>query len=516
MVFRLSILIQSLTLAAALLPLGCRLGKRTESPIPGPNFSSAYSAAEMEIEYPDVATATLAEQMTTDQPFTLGQEWPPPFHDMPLEEAIKLSLTHSEVLRDMGGLVLRSPESLRTVHDPAIRVTDPRTGVEASLSAFDAIFAASTYFENNDRPLNNYIEGMGTNLFQQDLGLYNLELSKQTGVGTNLSLRNLIDYNNNNSPANSDPNLPWSVRIEGEVRQPLLQGAGATFNGIAGPNGRPGFNSGVLIARNNSDISLSEFEAGVRDLVNNVENAYWELYFAYRDLDAKIDARDRALKTWEAVRTLYETGRRGGDAEQEAQAREQYFRLEADVQNALAGRVVEKSNANVFHGSGGVLFLERRLRRAIGLAASDGLLIRPADEPPIAKIRFAWEEIVQESLTRRVELRRQKWKIARAEMELVAARNYLKPRLDSVARYRFRGLGHDLMSTKGNQPTPWNDAYQNLANGDLQEWAMGLELTVPIGYRLAHTTVRNAELRLARVRAVLREQEQEVINDLSS
>ena len=36
---------------------------------------------------------------------------------------------------------------------------------------------------------------------------------------------------------------------------------------------------------------LTEFELGVRNLISNVENAYWDLYFAYRDLHAKIVAR---------------------------------------------------------------------------------------------------------------------------------------------------------------------------------------------------------------------------------
>ena len=41
------------------------------------------------------------------------------------------------------------------------------------------------------------------------------------------------------------------------------------------------------------DIALVDFEIGVRNLVSDVENAYWELYFAYRDLDAKIAGRNR-------------------------------------------------------------------------------------------------------------------------------------------------------------------------------------------------------------------------------
>ena len=45
---------------------------------------------------------------------------------------------------------------------------------------------------------------------------------------------------------------------------------------------------------------------------------------------------------------------------------------------------------------------------------------------------------------------------------------------------------------------------------------MGMEFSVPIGFRQGHAAVRNAELRLAQTRAVLREQERQVTHDLST
>jgi len=45
---------------------------------------------------------------------------------------------------------------------------------------------------------------------------------------------------------------------------------------------------------------------------------------------------------------------------------------------------------------------------------------------------------------------------------------------------------------------------------------MGLELSAPLGFREEHAAVRHAELRLSRARAVLREQEKQVIFDLSN
>ena len=41
----------------------------------------------------------------------------------------------------------------------------------------------------------------------------------------------------------------------------------------------------MLVARLNSDVALTDFEIAVRDLVSNVENAYWDLYYGYRVLD---------------------------------------------------------------------------------------------------------------------------------------------------------------------------------------------------------------------------------------
>ena len=95
-----------------------------------------------------------------------------------------------------------------------------------------------------------------------------------------------------------------------EIRRPLLQGYGVEYNRIAGPGAIPGFNQGVLIARVNTDIALTTFEAGVRNLVSDVETAYWELYFDYRNLDTAVQGRDSALKMWQKVNSLYTTGGR--------------------------------------------------------------------------------------------------------------------------------------------------------------------------------------------------------------
>jgi outer membrane protein TolC len=360
--------------------------------------------------------------------------------------------------------------------------------------------------------------GGGSTLVQQDLGVFQSAITKRAVTGSQFTIRHNVDYDSNNSEANLFVSA-WNANVEMEFRHPFLQGGGVQFNRIAGPNNLPGFYDGVLIARLNADVALNDFEIAVRDLVSNVENAYWDLYFGYRVLDARVAARDASLETWRKIYALYEVDRGGGEAEKEAQAREQFFRFQQDVQNAMSGEPYEQTRnwnglpSGAFRTTGGVLMAERRLRLLMGMPPSDGRLMRPIDEPVIAKIDFDWSQVTSEATTRRVELRRQKFQIRRRELELIASKNHLLPRLDAVGRYRWRGFGDDLFDRNDPPLGRFDSAYSDLVSGDFQEWQLGFELSMPIGFRLAHVAARNAELLLARERALLRDQQREIVHE---
>ncbi len=516
---RVDYLLVAVLMSFLLAPVGCAM-RPTDVEF-GDADLAQFQAYARQIEYPTVEACCVDDLAQTPPPITLSEENPPPFRDITLQEAIITALSTAEVMRDLQGMVLsspRNPESLSvyTVQDPAIQEMEPNAGVEAALSRFDAQFAVRMFFEKNDRALNNQFYGGGTRLLQQDLHDYSAEIWKRTATGGTFALRHNIEYDFNNAPGNDVPNRPWDTNVEAEFRQPLMRDAGVEINRIAGPGAVPGRENGVVLARLNTDIVLADFEVGVRDFVNNVESIYWELYYAYRELDAKIAARDRALETWRRIHTLYVNDRRGGEAEKEAQAREQYFRTQEEVENALSGSLIEQSRHDTFHGTGGVQATERRLRKLMGITMSDGYLLRPADEPTMAQVVFDWNEITVEALNRRVELRRTQWMIKRREMELIAARNYLKPTLDAVGRYRFRGLGSDLLDTRYNAADPLESAYGTMLHGDFQEWQLGVEFAAPLGFRQGHAAVRHRELQYAREKAILTEQRREILHTLSN
>lgn len=433
------------------------------------------------------------------------------YSDMTLQQTIEIALSNADVLRDLGATVLRAPRTIATTETKGIVETDPQAGIEAALSAFDAQFYAFGKWQNNDRRFNNRFFGGGANAFKQDTHDYVAQLSKLTATGAQFAVRSVTDYDANNATGNITDSA-WQTQLHAEMRQPLLQGGGLTFNRVAGPAAQPGVYNGVLIAKVNNDITSSKFRQSTRDYVSNVINAYWDLYFAYRDFDSKRDALDRSRSTWQSYAAKKRSDSQGGAAE--ALAREQYYRFQSELQDAIAGKLIQRtqvtnsSAGGTFAGLNGVQAAERRLRLLVGLPIADGTLLRPSDEPSRAPLTFDWDSISIEAIELRSELQQQRLVVKRREMEVLAAKNFLMPSLDLITIYRIRGLDKRLAGR--------DSAFGELGTMDFQEYEASLELKLPVGFRQGHAAVQNSKLHLAREQALLREQERQILHDLSA
>lgn len=495
-----------LSVAATIALSGCLLNNSKSSRFKPGTTSSAAGLSQLKLS-DAVPSANMPYYLEANSPLEFDENnlSADKIRPMTLNDCIAQALSSSRVMKDLGVTVVRSPQSVTTNLDPALVYTDPRLGEEAALSAFDANLFASSMYEDNDRGLNNRFFGVDGNL-RQDLSTSQLGINKRSATGGLFGVRNVTIYDRNNQQTNRFVPFSWENYLEAQVRQPLLQGAGTEFNRIAGPGSAPGQFNGVLLARIRTDTNLVEFEKSVRDYLADVENAYWDLYYAYRDLDARIQARDIAKQTLEDLKVkLASTGR-------QAQAEEQVFRFQSEIVDSLNGRVIDGTRNNngstggTFRGIGGIRVSERKLRFICGMPINDGTLISTADTANQARVLYDWDEAIQEALSQREELRRQRWVIKQRELELIASRNFLKPQLDMVSQYRMRGFGEDLYGTQSATST----------FGQYQEWQLGLEYQIPVGFRRANAGVKNAELALVRESEVLREQERAVHFGLSN
>lgn len=466
---------------------------------------SYYQDFVTRIEEPNLQACVDPQVFETVNPLAIENPAELPALELRLQDAISMALQSSEVLRNLGGTVVSAPQGTQTQIDPALTDLNPLGGTQAALAAFDAVVSSQLFWQKNDRPVNVRPQPPFDQLFvpasRQTAGTQINQIQKRTATGATFALRTNVLYDRNNNPTRNYRS-DFSGFLEAEYRQPMLQGAGTTYNRIAGPNGVVGQYNGVLIARINTDISLADFEAGVIRLINDVETAYWELYFAYRALDAQISGRENALKTWQRIRELQKVGYRGGEADAEAQARSNYYLFASQLNDALSG-------------TNGLYATEQRLRYIIGYPATDGRLIKPIDDPIQAEVMFDWQASLADAVNRRVEVRRQEWSIKRRELELIAARLNKRPRLDALTLYRYRGLGDHLLGTrKPNESL--DNFFTNLGSGDYQEWQSGLEWSYNVGLRQASAAVRHAQLNLAREMALLKEQQLRISHDLST
>lgn len=500
---------------ASIATVGCGLTQKIPDG-PHDTVMSYHDNSALKIEYPEVrdcaAPQTAAAEAAT-APNALQDPSQLPAVDMTLQDAIRTALANSPVLRSIGGTIITTPAAMQTVYNPGLAHASPQLGVEAALSAFDAQYRQSLFWNKVDAPrnINPAVIGGGggggvTTLFpnytNQTLGTYNNEIFKKTATGASFALRNNVTYTRTDDPSRFSQLFPSAFTgfTEAEYRQPLMRGAGTTYNRIVGNSPIAGNYNGVLIARVNEDVALADFEAAVISMVSDVEQAYWELAASYRVLEATVKGRESALQTYQYQQVRLEVG--AGRSDEEAQARSQYYEFEAQVQSALAGEA-------------GLYQVEQRLRYLIGMPASDGTLLKPTTSPLDAKVVFDWQSALGQALVRRVEVRRQKYNVKRRELELIAARLNRRPQADFVGTYRWTGLGNHLIGNSSGAPYNQNLA-SSITSGQYQQWGAGVEFVAPIGLRAASNAVAHANLNLSRERALLNETELRISHDLSA
>jgi outer membrane protein TolC len=453
------------------------------------------------------------------------------FWDLSLEEAVTIALQNSKVVRGYGtpGLqgtrvapgidnLANGPQGAGTIYDVAVRESEPgfigtpgqinpagsiltntaldaNQGVEAALADFDAQLTSNLGWIRSDQPRNVIPNNPLTpQVFQQDQVNWTSQLAKRAANGTQLFARSVASYTANNNPLQQNNGLQvlpsvYQAALELEIRQPLLRGRGAFINRMP-----------VVISRINTDQVIANFESVMQNMVTNVEIRYWDLHRTYRNVETAKAGRDAALDTWRTVNENYIAGK--VPLQDESQARGQYYFFRSQVEQSWAD----------------LLQAESDLRWLLGVASSDGRLIRPVDEPTKARVAFDYYQTMDEALLYRPELRQERWEVKKRELACQYSKNSLLPNLNVSALYRWLGLGDRFANYDSNVPifpSETSGALNELFGGDYQELEMNVEFGMPVGYRRELANVRNAQLKLARELARLEDMELDVEREVS-
>ena len=501
-----------------------------------------YLDRAQQIEYADLNSIPLPEASQSHEPFSLNNQ---NFEhiDLSLEECIAYALVNTQVVHalpgtqrqnaDIAATILSSPSGqLLTSSDAAITATTTNSqqlgidqngnrilprgavranqvgGVEDALSEFDAQFNSFMSFNTTDRARN---VGAG-NVFNPQLFMARdttaqMSISKRIATGGFATIRSQSIYSNNNIPTqaagvgNFGRAVPsdYTQIIEAQVLHPLMRGRGTLVNRIP-----------IVLARINEDVSIGQYEERIRNLVRDVEFAYWDLFASYFNVDTARTALESAALAHKIAFAKLETD---NQVHAEAQARATYHQFQAQLDAAIAG-------GGLLGNDTGLFGREQNLRLLMGWAANDGRLIRPSDKPALGLAEFDWDAARGETLCRNIDLRQQKWSIKQRELELMSAKNGSLPDLNLSLNYRWLGVGSSLLDSKGgNPPFPLgkSSAWEELLGGNYQEGGVLMDFTPnAFGSRRALNDVRNKQLTLAREHRILEAKEIAAVNKLST
>lgn len=225
----------------------------------------------------------------------------------------------------------------------------------------------------------------------------------------------------------------------------------------------------------------------VLDILNQVHQAYFDLAYAWEDLQVRqrlLTAKDETLA---AVRRQVEVGTLTILDEKLALA--QSSRVESDLAFSSNLVVQAENTLKSLLGYGTTEWAEKRL------VPSDHLLLLPET----LDLAHSWRS----GFARRPDLAQMQVEFERADINLRFRRNQLFPSLDIIGGYGRRGASAGQALPPVSTNASFSTAWEQIDDGDAPNAMVGLVLTTPLGmareraaYRAGRHLKEQAQLRI--------------------
>jgi outer membrane protein len=310
--------------------------------------------------------------------------------------------------------------------------------------------------------------------------------------GTNLS----VGFNNARGTASPlSPYQAFATQFNSNFRaqatQHLLQGFGFA------PNTRF-----IQIAKNNREISDVAFRWQITNTVDQIENMYWDLVYAYENVRVQQEQLAFAQKTLSDTKKQVEIG---------TLAPIEVVRAQSTVATDQQTLTVALTNLQLQQ-----LLMKNALSRTLVDPALADAEVIPTSimELPAQEAVVPTQDLVNDALGHRPELAEARINLSNTNISNKAIRSALLPTLDVFAYYQGTGLGGTLNSnyictknptqcSPGNPATSYSGALNQLVDSTAPDKGVGLQLNIPIRNRAAQATqvrsefeYRQAQLRI--------------------
>ena len=365
-------------------------------------------------------------------------------------------------------------------------------GIGSTITSFDPLITSTLQLDKNDTLSASVFSPAPGGVIAQNTYTADFTYTQGLQWGTTLTAGfNNTHLTTNNTGSLLTPQLGSNFQFK--VTQNLLQGFGSL------PNTRF-----IRIARNNREISDVAFRLQIITTVDQIENIYWDLVYAYENVRVQQESLTYAQKALE-------------DSKRQAQVG-----TAPPIQVVSSQSTVATDQQNLIVAQNNLQLQELLMKNALSRSIEDPLLAE-ADVVPTSTMQLPEEEqvipvqdMINDALRHRAELVESRIDLQSRDLNTKAVRNAMLPTLDAFAYYGGSGLGGDVNSQcKSNgaacSPPPvfggansigYGSTLNQLVNSTAPDKGVGLTLSIPLRNRQAQSNQVRAELeyRQAQVR----------------
>ncbi len=375
-------------------------------------------------------------------------------------------------------------------------------GIGSPITGFDPALTGTLQLDKNNAESTSALSPVP--ILSQNTYTANFAYTQGFQWGTALS----VGFNNSHLTTNNptsllSPSLGSNFQLR--VTQNLLQGFGSL------PNTRF-----IRIAKNNREISDVAFRLQVLTTVDQIENMYWDLVFAYENVRVQAESLTYAQKALE-------------DSKRQAQVG-----TAPPIQVVSSQSIVATNQQNLIVAQNNLQLQQLLMKNAISRSIDDPLLAE-ADVVPTSTMQIPEQEpvipiqdLINDALQHRAELAESRIDLNSRNISDKAVRNALLPTLDAYAYYGGSGVGGDIAlppctgTALGTCYTSVPPPFQNtnsvsyggtlnqLVNGTAPDKGIGLALTIPLRNREAQANQVRSQLEYRQAQVRLHQLENQV------
>ena len=362
------------------------------------------------------APARASEVLPADPP-AVAPNYEAPSRALPSVERVGVEVGEPLALT-LGEAIRLALENNNDIEATRIDVSVAEHDLTAARGAYDLRFTSEYYFERSETPVASFLAGgSGGSLNTTDVtGRVGFEgLAPRAGGSYKFEFTSRRLNTNN---AFNDINPAVSNGFSFSYTQPLLRGRKTDDT-----------RRRVEIAKKNLSLTDAQFRRRATEVITNVEQAYWELAYALRNLQIQIDAVRQARAQAESDRRQVEKG------------------VIAPVDLLEAETQVKNFEQNVYAAQEGVTHAENSLKKMLAAERSAEIwskALLPVTPVDLEAPRVALGTAVESALANRLELAELQTSAEINKIDQRFYRDQTRPQIDLTASYSSNALAGSL------------------------------------------------------------------------